>query len=121
MSTPSLTQAQCEATADVLVLALYADNHISLVEDQNLHQKIDELGWDVNLSPSQHLNLATSRARGANSPEKIEFFLKERAEILETSEIKNYVFNKTVELLKSDGITSEENTFITQLKNSFGI
>ena len=116
MSTPKLSQQQMEAIADILVLAMYADGHVSLLEDEQLNEKIDALGWDENLSPSQYLGLATAKARGAGSLEEVKTLLHSCSKALESAEAKQYAFDKTLELLEADGFNDDEGSFVHQLR-----
>ncbi|MEM6886481.1 MAG: hypothetical protein AAF571_15775 [Verrucomicrobiota bacterium] len=118
MRKPTLTQNQCEAIADILVVAMYADGHISLLEDENLNEKIDALGWDENQSPSFYLNLSIAKSRAADTLDKAKSILEDRSAILETQEIKDYTYRKTIDLLQSDGLTDEEKEFIVVLRSA---
>lgn len=122
MSKPNLTQKQCEAVADILVLAMCIDGHFSLTEEEKIISKISSLGWDPDLSPDHHLNLSIARARDvADSPEKTKIYVEKRAEVLADSEIKKFAFEKAVNLLNSDGLKKEEGTFIIQLRAILGV
>ena len=120
MTMSKLTQSQCEAAVDVLVLAMCVDGHFSLLEEDKIQEKIAGLGWDPDSTPDHHVNLAIARARdAAESPEKIQAYLEKRAEVLESPEIKAIAYDKAVELLNSDGVKAEENAFISQIRTVF--
>lgn len=117
MNELKLTQKQCEAVADILVLAMCIDGHFSLIEDEKIISKIASLGWDTDLSPDHHLNLSIAKARdAAESLDKTRMYVEKRAEVLDDPEIKKLAFEKVVNLLNSDGLKNEEGTFIMQLR-----
>jgi hypothetical protein len=122
MNNPTLTQKQCEAVADLLVLAMCIDGHFSLTEEEKITQKISNLGWDPDLSPDHHVHLSIARARDVvDSPEKIRFYVEQRAEILADPHTKNFAYKKAENLLKSDGLKKEEGTFLVQLRAILGV
>ena len=121
MKAPILNQAQMEALADILVLAIYADGHVSLLEDENLNEKIESLDWDENQSPSQYLGLATAKARKADSLEESKLLLHACAKTLESEELKQYAFDKTMELLQCDGFNEDEGSFVHQIRLVLGV
>ena len=121
MNAPTLNQQQMEALADILVLAMYADGHVSVTEDDDLNAKIDALDWNENHSPSQYLGTSTAKARDADTPEKVMDALSSCAEVLADYDAKEYAFKKTMELLKSDGLSDEEGFFVHQLRQAFGV
>lgn len=122
MSNPNLTQKQCEAVADILVLAMCIDGHFSLTEEEKIISKISNLEWDRDLSPDHHLNLSIARARDvADSPEKTKTYVEKRAEVLDSPEVKKFTFDKALDLLNSDGLKKEEGTFIIQLRAILGV
>jgi len=117
MKTPKLTQLQCETIADILVVSIYADGHLSSIEANNMAEKINDLGWDENQSPSVHINNSIAKYR--ETVDKIELakdVLLEKAEILGSEEVRNYCFNKAYELLRCDGVTREERELIVLLR-----
>lgn len=122
MSKPNLTQKQCEAVANVLVLAMCVDGHFSLLEEDKIQEKISSLGWDPDQSPDHHVNLSIARARDvADSPEKTKGYVEQQAEVLGGSEAKTFALEKAVELLNADGLKAEEGTFISLLRGIFKV
>ncbi|MEM6820723.1 MAG: hypothetical protein AAF558_02110 [Verrucomicrobiota bacterium] len=121
MKPQNMIQTQTKAIADILVLAIYADGHLSLLEDEHLKTKIDNLGWHESMAPSYYLNLSIPKAREANTREKVTAFLEARANLLENRDQKAEVYRNTVDLLKSDGLTEEESEFAGLLKSTLDL
>jgi len=122
MSDPKLTQKQCEAVADILVLAMCADGHFSLLEEEKIQAKICGMDWDPDLSPSTYINLSIARARDVmDSTEKTKAYMETRAQILGNSELRDLTLKKTVELINVDGMNLDECVFIAQLRAIFQV
>lgn len=113
----TLTQPQCEAFADVLVLAMCIDGHFSLLEEEEIQKKIDGIGWDENLSPSLHISSSIARARDiAGSTEQVRIYLEKLAPLFADQAIARFVTDETVKVLNSDGTNADEGVFTSQLK-----
>lgn len=114
----TLTQPQCEAFADVLVLAMCIDGHFSLLEEEEIQKKIDSIGWNENLSPSIHISASIARGRDvAASTEQTRIYLEKLAPIFADAEVSRFVFAETVKVLESDGTSVDEGVFTAQLKS----
>lgn len=112
-----LTQKQCEAFADILVLAMCIDGHFSLAEEEEIQKEIESIGWDENLSPALHLNASIAKARDIiGQPEKVRIYLEALVPIIGEPEISNFIFAETNKVLGSDGINTAEGVFSSQLK-----
>ena len=113
-----LTQQQCEAFADILVLAMCIDGHFSLLEEEAIQQEISSIGWDENLSPDLHLSSAIARARDvAGSADAVKAYLEALVPVIGEAAIARFVVGETVKLLDSDGTNDDEGTFLSQLKS----
>ena len=113
----TLTQKQCEAFADILVLAMCIDGHFSLLEEEAIQKEIESINWDENLSPSIHLSSSIARARDvAGSNEQVRVYLEELAPLFADPAAALFVMNETLKVLKSDGTNTDEGVFTAQLK-----
>jgi hypothetical protein len=113
----TLTQKQCEAFADILVLAMCIDGHFSLVEEEAIQKEIDSIGWDQNLSASLHISTSIARARdAAESPEQVRIYLEGLAPLFADPASARFVMSETLKVLNSDGSSPDEGIFISQLK-----
>lgn len=114
----TLTQSQCEAFADVLVLAMCIDGHFSLLEEEEIQKKIDSIGWNENLSPSIHISSSIARARDvAGSPEQVRIYLEKVTALFTEPATARFVLDETVKVLDSDGTNVDEGVFTAQLKS----
>lgn len=112
-----LTQKQCEAFADILVLAMCIDGHFSLAEEEEIQKEIEGIGWDENLSPALHLSSSIAKARDIiGQPEKVRTYLEALVPIIGEPEIAHFIFAETLNVLNSDGINADEGVFTSQLK-----
>lgn len=113
----TLTQKQCEAFADILVLAMCIDGHFSLLEEEAIQKEIARIGWDENLSPSIHISHSVARARDvAGSTEQVRSYLEQLAPLFSDPVDAQFVMNETLKVLSSDGTTADEGVFTAQLK-----
>jgi hypothetical protein len=113
----TLTQKQCEAFADILVLAMCIDGHFSLLEEESIQKEIDGIGWDENLSPSLHISSSIARARDvAGSTEQVRIYLEGLVPLFSDSADAQFVMDETLKVLASDGTHADEGVFISQLK-----
>lgn len=113
----TLTQKQCEAFADILVLAMCIDGHFSLLEEEEIQKEIDGINWDENLSPSIHTSSSIARARDvAESTEQVRVYLETLAPLFSDPAAAQFVMTETLKVLNSDGTNADEGVFTAQLK-----
>ena len=113
----TFNQKQCEAFADVLVLAMCIDGHFSLLEEEAIQKEIDGIGWDDNLSPSLHISSSIARARDvAGSTEQVRIYLEKIAPLFEDPAHALFVISETLKVLNSDGTNTDEGVLTSQLK-----
>jgi len=113
----TFTQKQCEAFADILVLAMCIDGHFSLLEEDEIQKEIVKIGWDENLSPSIHISASMARAREvAGSTDQVKIYLEELAPLFSDPAAALFVMKEALKVLDSDGTNADEGTFTLQLK-----
>jgi hypothetical protein len=113
----TLTQPQCEAFADILVLAMCVDGHFSLLEEEEIQKEIDNISWDENLSPALHISASIARARDvAGSTEEVRIYLEKLAPLFSDPATARFVMTETLQVLNSDGTNDDEGVFTSQLK-----
>ncbi|NJK91521.1 MAG: hypothetical protein HC904_06675 [Blastochloris sp.] len=111
-------EIQCQAMADIFVLAMCFDGHFSLAEEKVFHEKIEELAWESDLSPSTHVNLSIARARDVSeSLEKTRAYLEKLVPVLKDPKVSAHVLLKTEKLLHADGFNAEEAQLLNLLKS----
>ena len=114
------TQPQREALIDLLLLGMYADNMVSIAENQFLDDEVEELIWDSPTSPSAYLSAAIHRIRSAEEhPEKRRALLQSITERFGNTHGKQGALLVLKELLASDGTAEEEQKFLAEIQRMF--
>lgn len=115
---PSLVQSEREAIIDLLLLAAYADNHLSFNESREFDEATESLGWDSSTGVSVYLSNATDRARNAlgNEGPLIEYV----AERLNTPASKDRALELLNRLFIADGKDEKEQAFFKRVEVAFG-
>lgn len=114
-----MTQAQREALFDLLSLSIYADAHISLVEEDLVQSAFVSRGWKSEYPKSLFIEESFARAREvAESDDLMMDYLAERASVFTTKAAQNEVLAVVKELLERDGMTADENEFFNLLIQS---
>lgn len=112
-----MTQSQREAILDLIVLALFADSHLSLKEDEALQAALEQIGWEGTTSREIHLCRSMSRARQASeSPAASSEYISERAKVVADGWTSTEAVCLLASVLASDGVTAEESAFLSQVK-----
>ena len=118
----ALQQPEREAIIDLLLLAIYVDNHVSLGETQEFDDATDALGWDSTTGPFVYINAATSRARDVRlSEDAIGEFIRFAASRLTSAGSKARALTLLNRLLMSDGKTEKEAAFFKQVEAAFAV
>jgi hypothetical protein len=113
-----LTQAEREAIVDLLTLGVYADNHLSLAEDETFEAITNKMNWESDRDISYYIYTATERARQARTDEgAIEEFLKFVAERLDSRTSASHALDLLQRLFSADGSTEKENQFYRKVEN----
>ena len=63
MEISRLTQPQRQALLDLLILAMYADGHLDLVEDARLQRLLSGMGYDAAYDRERQLDESVNRIR----------------------------------------------------------
>ncbi len=116
----SFTQPQREALLDLLLLGMYADNMLSMAENQFLDDEMEELVWDSPTSPGAYLSAAIHRVRTAEEDiEKRNALLQSIKERFGDVHGKQGALLVLKDLLASDGTAEQEQTFLTEIQRMF--
>lgn len=114
-----MTQEQREALFDILTLAIYADAHVSLAEEDLARQTFVKKGWKSTLPKSLFIEESYARAReAADSDDAMMDYLAERASAFTTKAAQKEACATVKKILESDGETAEENEFFNLLIQS---
>jgi hypothetical protein len=116
----TLQQPEREAIIDLMLLAIYVDNRLSISETSELDASTESLGWDSITGPSIYISNATNRARDARSSEGATAeFIVYAANRLSSAGSKARALELLNRLLMSDGKTDKEKAFFLQVEVAF--
>ncbi len=118
-----LTQPQREATLDLLLLAMYADNRIALKEDEAIDAEVATLNWESGTAQENYMNAATARVRQALDDAATKTaLLTDINQRLATVKARQSALALCDQLLNSDAATTEaETAFEAEVKRVFGL
>lgn len=116
--TSDWNQAQRESLVDLLYLAIYVDNHISLIEEKKVEEELQKADWDGPQSSLLYAEAAINRARDAksNSTARSEY-LSNIAERLDEKKIT--ALESLDKVLSSDGTDPKEASFLKEARSAF--
>ena len=111
-----MTKESRLALVELLLLAIYQDNHLSLLEDTALERALATLGWEPGRDNELSITSAFAAARAATSDElKTEEFLQTRLKLLRSEGEGPVAFALLGKVLASDGLTPSEGSFLYRL------
>jgi hypothetical protein len=112
------TQTERESLIHLLLLALYADSHLSLLEDEVLQEELDRLGWESTRPRELCILNAFAKVREAtrSEPDARDAFLRDRAGAFGTAATRIEAYRFINRLISSDGVTSSESSFLEKLR-----
>ena len=114
---PTMDSSSKQDLAELLFLALYQDNHLSLEEDSMLQTALDALGWEPSEKTGPSVNKAFAAVREAHSSdEKKEAFFTERAARLKAGGHGSIALEWLGKVLASDGFEGGEAQFLLRAK-----
>ena len=117
-----LIQTQREAILDLLLLGIYADGAVRLVENERVYDLLGS-GWDSYQDPREYAQTATSRARGAlESEDALAIFFASISSRLFTADKKQFALALLARLIEADdSATESEADFYQKAKTAFGV
>jgi hypothetical protein len=111
-----MNQTQREATLDLLILSIYADSHISLVEEEALQNALQNLGWESVIPRDIYFCNSLRRARDASADEPaLAAYLMEKTAVFQSQDAKAEALKHLGDLIKSDGTSPDEGGFLAKL------
>lgn len=112
-----MTQDSRESLIELLFLALYLDDHLSLAEDEVLTTALDSLGWDSPHPRELFILQSFAKAREAYSDAlKIDEFLNSHAARIRRDNTAAPSITWLYKVLGADGISSTEERFLKKLE-----
>ncbi len=102
---------------ELLFLALYLDNHLSLAEDSVLADALDAIGWESGEPRDIFILNAFAKAReAARSELATDEFLTERADRLKAAGEETMALTWLSKVLGSDGVSPNEERYLKRLQ-----
>lgn len=116
-------QKQREAMVDLLIWTMYADNVLTLPENEKIDQVTDEMSWNSTVPAQQYIYASISKVRQAlDDSEEAELLLNDISERLQTDAVRLRTYEACRDLANVDGEMDEkELTFLSRVKTHFGI
>jgi uncharacterized tellurite resistance protein B-like protein len=112
-----MKQESRAALIELLFLALYLDNHLSLAEDGVLSSALDSIGWDSEQPRDICILNAFSKVRDIHGDElKTEEFLAARATTILAAGDEATALTWLTKVLGADGISASEERFLKRLE-----
>lgn len=112
-----MNQDSRKAIIELLFLALYQDDRLSLAEDEVLTAALDSLGWE---SPQPReicvLNAFGVVREAASCAIRSEAFLVERTAVIKQAGDSATALTLLSKVLAADGLTSEEERFLSKIE-----
>lgn len=114
-----MTQPQRESLLELLMLAMFADAHVSLKEDEALAGAVEQVGWEATKPRDIFLLNATARARRASDcADATDAFIQSHAAAFTDADSKSEALRVISLLLTSDGVAADEVSFLKRLEGA---
>jgi uncharacterized tellurite resistance protein B-like protein len=116
-------QKQREAMVDLLIWTMYADNVLTLPENEKIDQVTDEMEWKSATSAQQYIYASIAKVREAlDDPEKAELLLDDISERLNSDDMRMRTYEACRDLASVDGeVADKEMHFLNAVKKHFQI
>lgn len=108
------------ALLDLLLLARYSDLHLSIEEENIIHDLTNSITWDSTNSRDHYLNNKLSHVRNVRCMHTLKFeFIRNIAARLTNTRLRNSALEKLETFLHSDGLHEAEESFLIDVKRHF--
>lgn len=116
-------QSQREAMVDLLVWTMYADNVLTLPENDRIDQMTEEMSWSSPMPPQLYVNVSIAKVRDAiDDAEASESLLNDISDRLGSEKMRMHAYEACRDLAKADGeVADKEMRFLSTIKTHFGI
>lgn len=116
-------QSQREAMVDLLVWTMYADNVLTLPENDRIDQVTEEMEWSSATPVQQYVNISIAKVRDAlDDGEKGDALLNDISDRLGSGKMRQHAFQACRDLARADGeIADQETQFLEDVRAHFGI
>ncbi len=108
---------------DLLIWTMYADNVLTLPENERIDEVTDEMPWDSAIPARQYLYVSIARVREAlDDPEKAESLLNDISDRLGSRDMRVQTYEACRDLALADGeVAAQESQFLEVVKQHFKI
>lgn len=114
-----MTQKQREALFDLITLALYSDNHISIQEEVLAESAFIAEGWESEYPKNLFLEKSFARAREtSDSDEAAAAYVAERAALFTDEASQHEAYGVVQGIISRDGLAPGDAAFLSTLKNA---
>ena len=118
----NLNQEQREALIDLLLLGVYADNLISIAENQFLEDEVQELHWESGISLNAYFANAFHKVRDAREDEaQRRELIRDIGRRLGDEESKRGVLYVLKSLFEADETVEEEKASFNEIESILGV
>ena len=117
----TFTEEQKRALLDLAMLAMYADGHLTGVEDQRITQLLGLLGFTTGYSANQAYDAAVARARQHSiNPGESSAYVKTLAALFTDNAQKQRVVSVLEDLVTSDRkVEPKEDSYMRMIRGAF--
>ncbi len=108
---------------DLLIWTMYADNVLTLPENDRIDQVTEEMKWQSATAPRQYVNVSIAKVRDAiDNTSKANAFLSDISDRLGSDKMRTRAYEACRDLARADGeVANEEMHFLSTVKTHFGI
>ena len=116
-------QKQREAMVDLLIWTMYADNVLTLPENEKIDQVTEEMSWNSPVPAQQYIYASIAKVREAlDNSEKAESLLNDISERLQSDAVRLRTYEACRDLANVDGeMDDKELSFLNTVKTHFEI
>jgi len=115
------SEAQQQALFDLLILAMYADGHLTSFEDEQLQQVLATMGFVDEIDRQREFDAAVTRIRPSiQSIHQAKQLALELAEVFKDRKQQQQVLSAVEQMMTSDNnVSTWENTLLMELRMKF--
>jgi nicotinamide mononucleotide adenylyltransferase len=121
MNLAAFSQHQQQAMFELLILAMYADGHLTTVEDEQLQELLKAMGYTEASDREREFDAAVTKLRPfIQSIQKAKEQTLLLAEAFTTREQQKQVYAAVLKIMTADNhVSTWENTLLTELGSKF--
>jgi hypothetical protein len=106
-----------KAMVELLLLAPYLDNHLSVLEDEALERALTMIGWNSSRPDELSLTAAFAKVWEVGDCEiKTDQFMCERAAVIKADGQSSLAFEWLGRIIGSDGVSESEKGFLKRAR-----